>query len=771
MNSNVGGPKKLAICRYWANNRTCFYGDECQFLHSDRVPNLSTAIPPGKNPMKGGIPDRSPRNLSNHGRMSDQFFPSPFNHVGVGEHNINFPFQQDLLGNMPIGKDVNAFPPLQGNSHSDALLADDMSTLALSGMNDKRQAPNPGAVEFVPGAKNVGGSGEFIPGVSEFIPRSKIPSGNSFTGSNNNSLFSPLSSNHLTAGSNSLSSGHSPLHSPKITPTGSPILRHRTRSPLPPALDINPASLPSQDNPEQVDPTQQMPGPSHIQENIGGTTYFYTQEQMQAAQSTGAYPAFHMYPGEPAAISYMTPKANAPSFFLSDELRLDLIQRHLQAMAQVDPAQSPDLPSDVDNYHSLCPLEQIPVSPLEKSSTFGYVTSCYKAINSKDAKMYCLRRIHGFRLVNTSCMALVDMWKKLQHSNIVSLREVFTTKAFGDLSLVFAHDFHAGSETLMAKHFSNANMMGKDHHIKGKYKQGMKSLRQHGGLLPESVIWTYIVQLSSALRAIHAAGLACRVMDPTKILLSSKSRLRVNCVGIFDVLTFDNQQSNPLAMMPHYQQEDLVSLGKVVLALACHSVLGIQRENIQASMELVAMNYSEDLKNLILYLLTNQNRLRNVNDIMPMIGARFYSQLDGAQMRSDIIEEELAKEVQNGRLFRLLAKLNTICERPEFAMDPAWAETGDRYLLKLFRDYVFHQVTDTGAAWVDMAHIVQCLNKLDAGIPEKVCLMSRDEQNILVVSYADLKMCFDATFAEIQSSETTAHHQHHHHQVLPPPPT
>jgi len=38
----------------------------------------------------------------------------------------------------------------------------------------------------------------------------------------------------------------------------------------------------------------------------------------------------------------------------------------------------------------------------------------------------------GFRLVNTKCMMLVDMWKKIQHSNTVTLREVFTTKAFGD---------------------------------------------------------------------------------------------------------------------------------------------------------------------------------------------------------------------------------------------------------------------------------------------------------------------------------------------------
>ena len=43
------------------------------------------------------------------------------------------------------------------------------------------------------------------------------------------------------------------------------------------------------------------------------------------------------------------------------------------------------------------------------------------------------------------------------------------------------------------------------------------------------------------------------------------------------------------------------------------------------------------------YLLTNQSRPRSINDIMPMIGARFYTQLDSAQLRSDVIENELTK--------------------------------------------------------------------------------------------------------------------------------
>lgn len=47
------------------------------------------------------------------------------------------------------------------------------------------------------------------------------------------------------------------------------------------------------------------------------------------------------------------------------------------------------------------------------------------------------------------------------------------------------------------------------------------------------------------------------------------------------------------------------------------------------------------------YLLTPQQRPRNVNDIMPMIGARFYTQLDSAMMRGDVIENELSKVCLN----------------------------------------------------------------------------------------------------------------------------
>jgi len=59
------------------------------------------------------------------------------------------------------------------------------------------------------------------------------------------------------------------------------------------------------------------------------------------------------------------------------------------------------------------------------------------------------------------------------------------------------------------------------------------------------------------------------------------------------------------------------------------------------------------------------SRVKNINDSMPIIGARFYTSLDNAFIRGDIIENDLSNEIENGRLFRLISKLNIVLERQE----------------------------------------------------------------------------------------------------------
>jgi PAB-dependent poly(A)-specific ribonuclease subunit 3 len=98
-------------------------------------------------------------------------------------------------------------------------------------------------------------------------------------------------------------------------------------------------------------------------------------------------------------------------------------------------------------------------------------------------------------------------------------------------------------------------------------------------------------------------------------------------------------------------------------------------------------------------------------------------------------------------------RLGFVNERPSFEMDPSWCETGDRYMLKLFRDYVFHQEDEEGHPILDYAHIVACLNKLDAGTQEKILLVARDESSMVITTYAEIKRCLQACMNELAAAQ------------------
>ncbi|KAE9414708.1 hypothetical protein Angca_008335, partial [Angiostrongylus cantonensis] len=399
----------------------------------------------------------------------------------------------------------------------------------------------------------------------------------------------------------------------------------------------------------------------------------------------------------------------------------ELVHRQLAMEARADPTVYPDLPQQVEHLNQLVPLEQI--------NQHHATQSVYKAISVRDGVTYCIRRLHAFRISCPKQLQPLETWKKLVHVNVVQLREVIVNcKAFGDSSVVLVYDYHPLADSLRTRHFGR--MLGSGF-IDG-ISFSSTQLQQGAGVV-EWLLWSYVIQLSSALRAVHANGLASRCVDLSKILVHGKSKVEYRlCDNTFVI-----------------ELEDLHAFGRVLLALATGSAFSARRDLVQQSMTYVSNHYSSDMKNLISYLLSPQPARKSINEIMPMIGARFYSQLESAQIRNDILENELSKELENGRLFRILSKINTIVERPEHNMDPSWSETGDRFLIKLFRDYVFHQVTESGKPWMDMAHIVQCLNKLDAGVNEKVQLVSRDGYNFIVVSYGDLRRCLEAAFREL----------------------
>lgn len=273
-------------------------------------------------------------------------------------------------------------------------------------------------------------------------------------------------------------------------------------------------------------------------------------------------------------------------------------------------------------------------------------------------------------------------------------------------------------------------------------------------MVSEQTLWSYLVQLASALKSIHSSGLAARVLDPKKIILTAKNRIRLSGCALLDVINFDDKTS-----LTELQQEDLAMLGQLILSLATNVPYASVSTNKQKLVEQMGRTYGERLCDCVSWLINpnaqalshpwNTMYVKDIDALLVSIADQIMSAFDSSLHAEDNLLNELSGELENGRLVRLLAKLGTINERPEFEHSPQWSETGERYFLKLYRDYVFHQVDTDGAPVVDLGHMVTSLNKLDAGTEEKIRLISRDEQTSIIVSYREVKQAIQSSFAEL----------------------
>lgn len=307
----------------------------------------------------------------------------------------------------------------------------------------------------------------------------------------------------------------------------------------------------------------------------------------------------------------------------------------------------------------------------------------------------------------------------------MTIHDAFTSRSFQDSSLIFVTDYHPLSKTLAEQHIGGGN----------------RFQNRHNAHIPEQVLWSYITQIANALKAIHSNGLAARIIEPSKILLTAKNRVRLNACAIMDVVQFEAQR--PIAEI---QRQDLVSLGQLIVTLGANSPTVMH--NPAKSMEHFTRAYTPQLKNSVFWLLNGmqKDQERNIDIFVTGISSQLMSTFDSALHLDDQLTSDLSRELENGRLVRLMTKLNFINERPEYEHDRQWSENGERYFLKLFRDFVFHQVDAQGEPVVDLGHVLSCLNKLDAGTDERITLVSRDEQSCFVVSYKEIKKALESAF-------------------------
>lgn len=61
-----------------------------------------------------------------------------------------------------------------------------------------------------------------------------------------------------------------------------------------------------------------------------------------------------------------------------------------------------------------------------------------------------------------------------------------------------------------------------------------------GGIgVPERVLWSYVVQIGSAIKVIHGSGLAVRNLEASRVIVTGKNRVRIGGCGVLDVLGWD----------------------------------------------------------------------------------------------------------------------------------------------------------------------------------------------------------------------------------------
>ena len=283
----------------------------------------------------------------------------------------------------------------------------------------------------------------------------------------------------------------------------------------------------------------------------------------------------HLYaPLGPHRENLLGYQRNVHDFFISETLRQDM-QKRADATLQVLPNST--LPSNIEHFHSLVPLD----TNSQKSATvFGYPTWVYKATSSKDGLTYVIRRLEGFRLTNERAIRTVQTWKRVSNGNVVTIHDCFTTRAFGDSSLVFVTDFHPLAKTLAEQHSA--------------YSSTFQRSRTATGSILEPQLWSYICQIASALKAIHSNGLAARTITPSKVLLTDRNRIRLNGCAILDVVEATEPQEG---LIVQQRQNDMQQLGHLILSLVTRGPS--IASNASKSLESISRLYSSRLRDTL----------------------------------------------------------------------------------------------------------------------------------------------------------------------------
>lgn len=349
------------------------------------------------------------------------------------------------------------------------------------------------------------------------------------------------------------------------------------------------------------------------------------------------------------------------SLGVSDDLYRYHRDLSLEGARQMDPA---------DPQHKAVPLPYCNAYCLDDGaqqrrrgrSSFGYPSATFQATNRDDGHLYCVKRFDNVRSVSPKiALAVSDRWSApavQEHPGLVPFYQCFVAQR----AVFFVHQYIPGARSLAER---------------------------ITGPLAESILWSCVAQLVSVVRAIHGHNLAVRTLRLQHCLSNADStgsrlRLRLGSLGVVDALEFEARKH-----VADLQVEDIRDLGRLILSLATSTDVNgaTDAATVNRCEQFLAQNYSRELHNLCMTLIRGQPRPPPILEVGRAIAARTFDEQDAAYRALDRSERALSSEYESGRALRLLLKLGFVNERPELGPNRRWVQSGDCYVLTLFRDY------------------------------------------------------------------------------------
>nr|CCC95918.1 unnamed protein product [Trypanosoma congolense IL3000] len=334
-------------------------------------------------------------------------------------------------------------------------------------------------------------------------------------------------------------------------------------------------------------------------------------------------------------------------------------------------------------------------------------------------KDVALRRLVKMNITVDECVAVNELFRHYRHPNLVPLTNILVTDEFvmGSNDVIMEYKFIVGAKSLNEAFF-----------VEGKATEGL--------------LWSFACQMVGLMRAFHETSTPLRGLHWTKILfVPVTGRFYFSGVGLVDILEPKGSNRSITASMRH----DVQSLGLILFQLSTGNS-SARPEDVTSQ---PAAGFSDMFWSLVKACVEGSV---DVVYLCHALGERMSMEVAHQEGNADYLVSQCAKEVHNGRIMRLMIKLNFVMESLHEIPENS-SEAHSRYALRLFSQYVFNQVDERHRARLDWGHVFHSLNKLDCGSEELVQLIGNDESNtILVISYHDLRTTLETTFEQLQLS-------------------